>query len=421
MSEEPQVVITGVGVVSPIGIGLEPFWASLREGRSGIGPCSFLEGTPISVHFGGEVKDFDAKQYVKPRKSLKVMSHEIRIGFAAATIAVEDASLDTAAIDSDRFGVILGAEMQYGPVDEWEDVYQQLFEGGTFNHQRFGEMANKEMYPLWMLKYLPNMVACHVGIAHDARGPTNTMATDNTSSLLSVIEGVRIIQRGQTDVMIVGGAGSRLDLTQMLYRTDTNLSHRADNPAAASRPFDADRDGLVNGEGAGTFVIETREHAEARGARIYASILGCGNGFEARMNGAQATGIAIEQTIQRALAEGGVEASDVGHVNAHGLSTIEDDRFEAQALHRALGDTPVTAPKSYFGNLGAGSGAVEMAVSVLGLHADEITPTLNYETPDPECPVNVIRDQPLVGASPYALVLNQSGPGQAVAVLLGPA
>ncbi|MBP87684.1 MAG: 3-oxoacyl-ACP synthase [Planctomycetaceae bacterium] len=419
MSEEPQVVITGVGVVSPIGIGIDPFWASLCEGRSGVGPHSLVQGTPMPVHFGAAVTDFDPKQYVKPRKSLKVMCHEIQMGVAAASMAVEHSGIDTAAIDSDRLGVVFGAEMLYGPMEEWEEIYRILLDGGVFDYERFGETVNKEMYPLWMLKYLPNMIACHIGIAHDARGPNNTMAHDNVSSLLAVIEAVRVIQRGHADVMIVGGSGSRIDLTQMLYRTAANMSHREDKPAAASRPFDADRDGLVNGEGAGAFVLETREHAETRGAEIYTSILGCGNGFEARMNGAQAAGIAIERSIQQALTEGKLNASDVGHVNAHGLSTIEDDQFEAQAIQRALGDTPVTAPKSFFGNLGAGTGAVEMAVSVLGLHRNEVTPTLNYETPDPACPVQVIRDRPLTDALPYAVVLNQSGPGQAVAVLLG--
>lgn len=418
MSEVPQVVITGLGVVSPIGIGIEPFWNALREGRSGVKPLESLQDTALPVRFGAEVCDFNPKQYVKPRKSLKVMCHEIQIGFGAAGIAVEHAGLDTAAIDCDRFGVVFGAEMLYGPIIEWEEVYRQLLAGGQFDGDGFGETANKQMFPLWMLKYLPNMIACHISIAYDARGPSNSIVHDNTSSLLSVIEAARVIQRGGADVMICGGTGSRLDLTQMQYRTAENLSHREDDPAAASRPFDADRDGLVNGEGAGAFVLERRDHAEARGATILASVLGSGNAFEARMNGAVATGVGVERSIQQALTEGDVAVADLGHVNAHGLSTIEDDQYEAQAIHRTLGDIPVTAPKSFFGNLGGGSGAVEMVASVLALQHGEVPFTLNYETPDPSCPIQVIRDTPLTGTTGTALVLNQSGPGQAVAVLL---
>ena len=418
MSEEPEVVITGVGVVSPIGVGKQPFWQSLCAGRSGVKPYSLVQGTEMPVRFGGEIADFEPKLYVKPRKSLKVMCREIQLGFAAAALAINDAGLDCEAVDRDRFGVIYGSEMLFGPPQDLEAAYRSCFVDGALHAELYGEKFMSDMYPLWMLKYLPNMAACHIGIAFDARGPNNSITLGEASGLLSVAEGMRIMQRGRADVMIVGGAGSRLDLTQMLFRGDANLSHREDEPETASRPFDADRDGLVNGEGAAAFILETRSHAEHRAAPILAAVRGCGNSFESRLDPKPATGRAIRATISQSLNEAGLTPSDIGHVNAHGVSTIEDDQLEAQAIHACLDDVPVTAPKSFFGNLGAGTGSVEMAASVLGLQAGEIPFTINYETPDPKCPVNVIRDRPLTGTRPTALLLNQSGTGQAAALIL---
>ena len=418
MSEVPQIVITGIGVVSPIGIGVEPFWNSLREGASGVGPYAILEGTEMPVRFGGVITDFNAKQYVTPRKSLKVMCRVIQTGFAAARLAAEQAGVDGDSIDQDRFGVVFGSEMLYGPLDELRDVYERCKVDGEVDGSLWAENAMSSIYPLWMLKYLPNMTACHIGIAHDARGPNNSITHGDVSSLLAIIEAMHIIRRGQADMMIVGGSGARLDLTQLLYRGDANLSHRADDPAAASRPFDAERDGMVNGEGAGAFVIERRDHAERRGAKVLATILGAGDCYEPRMTPERATGSAIRRSIELSLADAGLEADSVGHVNAHGVSTVHEDPLEAQAIRHCLGDVPVTAVKSYFGNLGVGGGAVEAAASALALQHDEVPRTLNYETADPACPVNVIHGESLTGAKPVAMVLSQAGPGQAAAIVL---
>jgi len=262
MSAASEIVITGIGVVSPIGIGIEPFWNSLRKGTSGVRPYSVLQGTEMPVRFGGEITDFDAKQYVTPRKSLKVMSREIQLGFAAAAMAVENAGIASGTIDPDRFGVVFGSEMPYGPPEELVDVYQGCKVDGKIDPGLWPEQAMKKNFPLWMLKYLPNMTACHIGIAQDARGPSNSIAHGDVSSLQAMIEAMHIIRRGHADVMIVGGFGARLNVTQILYRSDANLSHRGDDPAAASRPFDAARDGMVNGEGAASLVIERREYAD---------------------------------------------------------------------------------------------------------------------------------------------------------------
>ena len=221
--------------------------------------------------------------------------------------------------------------------------------------------------------------------------------------------------------MIAGGAGSRIHPTVFVRSFSSQLSRRCDEPAKASRPFDAKRDGLVNGEGAAAFVLEDRQRAEARGATILARIAGSASAFEPRSNGCPAQGVAIRSAITKALRAARMDPADIGHVNAHGLSTIDDDRIEARAIRDTLGDIPVTAPKSFFGTLGSGAGAVEMAVSVLALGAGIVPVTLNYERPDPACPVNVVHGSLLTATKRTALLLNHTPMGQSAAlVLAGP-
>jgi 3-oxoacyl-[acyl-carrier-protein] synthase II len=419
MTHPSDIVITGSGVVSPIGIGNKAFWAALEQGTSGVRKLESFDSSAFPAPFGGELADFDPKQYVTPRKSLKVMCREIQTGFAAARLAIDDAKLDPVRVDPDRFGVVFGSEMYYCDLAELSECYRPCVRDGQFDMSQWGTAGISKLFPLWMLMYLPNMVACHVGIAHDARGHNNTVACGDASSLLALIEAVHVLRRGITDIMVVGGAGSRINVTPLAFRGEHLLSHRASEPAAACRPFDADRDGLVNGEGAGALVVETRAHAAARGATIQAEILGSGQSFELAQASDFAQGAGLQRAIRGALSASRLAPSDIGHVNAHGLSTIADDRREAAAIRATLGDVPVTAPKSYFGNLGAGGGVVELIASLLALREGRVPMTLNYETPDPTCEVNVVRRRPLEGTRPTALVLNYSTTGQTAAVLLG--
>ncbi|MCY2994560.1 MAG: beta-ketoacyl-[acyl-carrier-protein] synthase family protein [Planctomycetota bacterium] len=418
MLQSSEVVITGLGVVSPIGVGKDAFWNSLMQGRSGVGPLSFAANTNLPVKFGAEIRNFDPKQFVKPRKSLKVMCREIQTGYSAAIMALEDAGLQTGSVEPDRFGIVLGSEMFYCELEELADAYRKCIVDGELQRELWGVSIMSHLYPLWMLKYLPNMVACHLAISQDARGPNNTITLDEVSCLLAFIEAVAVIERGAADVMITGGSGTRTNLTHMLYRGDKDCSHRHDDPQRAARPFDARRDGGVIGEGAGAIILERRQHAEARGARILARVLGYGRGFEATPDYQPGPGDGVRHSIREALARSGLRAQDIGHVNAHGASTVKHDRMEAQAIHDCLGDTPVTALKSYFGSLGAGSGAVETVGSVLAVGAGLVPATLNYENPDPECPVNVIHGRPLQTDKNVAIALNQSTTGQAAAVII---
>jgi 3-oxoacyl-[acyl-carrier-protein] synthase II len=327
-----EVVVTGIGVVSPIGIGLEAFAEGLAAGRSAVRRLDLFQADDLPIPLGAVVECFDPKQFVRPRKSLKVMSRDIQLAFAAADMACADARLRDSGVDPDRLGIVFGADLIPCELEELVATYRSCMVDGRFDFSRWGEAAMTEMFPLWMLKYLPNMPACHVGIAHDARGPNNSLTLAEVSSLSAIAEAMRVIDRGQADVMIAGGAGSRVHPT-ILFRSEAcQLNSPHEDPATVCRPFDAKRRGMVNGEGAGVVVLESRRHAEARGAKIYCRILGYAATFEPRANGAPMTGKGIGKAIAGALREAGLSAEEVGHVNAHGLSTLHDDKLSARCL-----------------------------------------------------------------------------------------
>jgi len=418
MGSTREVVITGVGVVSPIGVGATSFWDGLCRAQSAVRRLVSFDGDGPAPPLGAAVLDFDPLPYIRPRKALKVMSRDIQLGFVAAELACREAGLEGAGLDPERLGVAFGADMIAADLDEMIAAYRASMSGGRFEFAQWGRRAMGELFPLWMLKYLPNMPACHVAIARDARGPNNTHTMAEVSSLSAVIEAVRILQRGQADAMIAGGVSARNHPVVWARRRAYPLSHRVDDPASACRPFDAERDGIVFGEGAGAFLLETRRHAEARGAAILARVVGVASTFEAQRNGSPLQGAAIRAALRGALADAGLRPDEVGHVNADGLSTVWEDQIEAQAIGEVLGDVPVTAPKSYFGNLSAGAGVVEMAASVLALQKGLIPPTVNYCRPDPACPVNVVHGALAPLGPPVALVVNHSRSGRSVAVVL---
>jgi 3-oxoacyl-[acyl-carrier-protein] synthase II len=418
MASTREIVITGLGVISPIGVGGQAFWGSLCAGRSGVRRLELFNGSDMPPPMGADVLDFDPKAHIRPRKSLKVMSRDIQLAFAAADAACIQASLEPGAVDPDRLGIVFGADMIACELSELHNVFAGCMVNGVFDFRRWGDQARAEMPPLWMLKYLPNMPACHVGIARDARGPNNSLTMGEVSSLAAIVEAVRVIERGQADAMIAGGTGRRVHPTIWAYRRAYPLSTRFDDPTGAMRPFDADRDGMVHGEGAGAFVLEERRHAEARGATILARVLGFATHYEPQRDGRDPNGAAVRGSIRDAIRVAGIQPNEIGHVNADGLGTPVDDRIEAQAIYAELGDVPVTAPKSFFGNLGAGTGAVEMAATVMAFQKGVVPYTLNYRRPDPDCPVNVIRDEPMKLTKPYALVLNHARIVHAVAMLL---
>ncbi len=422
MASPRDIVITGIGVVSPIGIGRDVFWQSLAQGVSGIRPIDLFDASGLRTPYGGQIADFDPKRYVRPRKSLKVMSRDIQIGFTAADLALTDAALAGGGVAPERFGVVVGGDMIYADIEDLELIYRRAVRDGQFDFGLWSEAILEELHPLWLLKHLPNMTASHIAIAHDARGPNNTIVLGDVSSLLAIGEAASIIRRGWADVMLTGGASSRLHPTALVARGETMQSRPAGDCRRACRPFDRDRTGMLDGEGAAIFVLESREHAERRGARIRGRILAAAARCEPRSPLKPRTGSSLRSAIRATLAQAGLSVdplgANLGHVNAHGIGSIDADRIEAASIVAELGSTPVTAPKSFFGHLGAGGGAVELAASVLGLEAGLVPPTLNYETPDPLCPVNVVHGEPLAGRPGTALAINVCSMGQAAAVLI---
>jgi 3-oxoacyl-[acyl-carrier-protein] synthase II len=420
---DPQtqdIVITGVGVVSPVGIGREAFWRSLVNRNSGIARFSNHPMGDFPIQFGGELKDFDPKAYVKPRKAIKLMCREIQTGYAAADLAVKDAAIDTTQVESERFGVVFGSEMLYGDPAELAEVHENSTRNGVCDLQLFGERFSHDMFPLWMLNFLPNMPACHVGICHQAFAANNSIVLGDASSLLAISEAVSVIRRNWADVMICGGTGSRINITHRVHITREGLSTREKDPATAARPFDDSSDGEVVGEGAGAIVIETRQHAEARGATPLAKILAYSSTYgEFGLGSDGATRAAIQRSIRTVLDRAACDKSEIDHVNAHGIGRPVRDRQEAQAIHAELKGVPVTALKSYFGNLGAGSGTVEAVASILAFAAGHVPGALNHAQTDPDCPIDVVPPQGKPCDRPLALLLNQSTTGQAAAVVIG--
>lgn len=418
MSGSRDVVVTGIGIVSPLGLGIEAFWDALLAGRSGIRTLTRFDASSLSVPFGGEIVDFDPKTWVRPRKSLKVMSREIQFGFAAAEMALADAGIAAGDLEPERFGVVVGGDMIYADIEELENTYRRALAGGRFDFGTWSEVIHEDLHPLWLLKHLPNMTASHVAIAHDARGPNNTLVIGDVSGLLAVAEAASVIRRGWADVMLAGGTGCRLHPAALVARGDALLSHRRDDCTRASRPFDRDRDGLVNGEGAGMILLESRDHARRRGARVRGIVEATAARCEPATGGAALRGRALRGAIRAVLDRSGIAPRDVGHVNAHGLSTTEMDRVEAAAIAAELGDVPVTAPKGAMGHLGAGGGTVELAASILALGEGLVPPTLNHDSPDPACPVRVVAGEPLAGRPATAVAVNLCSTGQAAAVLV---
>ena len=382
-----EIAITGIGVVCPSGIGTEPFVESLRSGKSGIGLRPGFEESNSPLRIAGIIRDFEGKKYVKPRKSIKVMCRPIQFGFAASLMALEQAKVAEADFDPDRKGTIFGAEAFYANPQEVADVFHKCVVNQNYDHALWGDFAMREIEPLWMLKYLPNMVASHVSISFDARGPSNSICQSEVSGSLATIEAMDLIHRGDTDVVVAGGTGSPMDFTGLLYRGIHRSSHRIEEPESACRPFDRDRDGIVAGEGAGALVMEEAESAESRGVPILAKIVAYHRSFctspKTDFSGSIQT--AIEKTLDKA----GWTPTDVGHINANGLSTINEDRIEAVAIRNVFGDVPVFAPKSHYGYVGPGADIVDLSASVLSLREGFLPATLNFENADPEAPVNV--------------------------------
>lgn len=434
MSESVQhprnVVITGVGVMSPLGHDLDTYWTNLAQGRSGIGPPGeqFRGAAPLGDRFVvAEIRDFDEKSArdflpKNQRKNIKVMCRDIMMGASAAMLAVENSGLDLASLDHDRIGVDFGANLMFSQPETLKDPAALSTDAqGNFDMSRWAQEGIPRMEPLWLLKYLPNMPACHIAIFVDSHGPSNSITQDEASGNLALMEAFRVLQRGSVDVMIAGATGARLhDLKTIHAALWGELGFNEADPSASCRPFDRDRSGQVVGEGAACFILEEEQHARARGAKIYGRLLGGGSSCVATGQKPQVRAAAAN-SMRKALRSAGLSTDDIGHINAHGIGSIELDLVEAQAIHDVFGgrgsDVLVTSTKGHLGNSGAAVATLDLAASVLGLQQGQIPPTLHCENPDPACDLNIVRE-PTSVSNGTLLNLNFTRFGQASTIVV---
>jgi len=375
--------------------------------------------------FTGEIADFgrlEKEQVRTIRKGLKVMCREIQMGVAAAQLALQDAGLKPGGYDVDRTGAVYGSDHIMTTPDEFaEGVRSCLTPDDRFDFTRWATDGMAKVTPLWLLKYLPNMPASHVAIYNDLRGPNNSITLREASSNLAVAEAYSTVLRDHADIMLAGATGTRLHPLRTIHVALQEECAEGDGePEKMSRPFDLNRRGMVLGEGAGAIVVEELRSAQARGVPIYAEIVGFGSSAAADPGRGGNIRQALENVARQALAKAHLTPDQLGHFHAHGLATRKGDEDEAAAIQAVFGarsqPVPVTAAKSYMGNLGAAGGLVELITSILALYHGQLFPILNYETPDPRCPIRAVRSfgEP---AGDSCLSVNVTPQGQASAVL----
>jgi 3-oxoacyl-[acyl-carrier-protein] synthase II len=380
-----RVVITGMGVITPVGNTLESFWRSLLEGRSGVGPITRFDTSEYETKIAAEVKDFNPEDYID-RKEARRMDRFCQYGVAAANLAIEDAGLLNADVDKERVGVIIASGI--GGMETFSAEIKKLFDHGP-----------RRVSPFFIPMLIADIVPGHVSIMHGFKGPNYSTVSACASSSHAIGEGFQMVRDGRADVMIVGGTEAAiLPMGVAGFNAMRALSTRNDEPERASRPFDADRDGFVMGEGAGVLVLEELEHAKRRGARIYAEMAGAGYTADAYHITAPAPGgEGAARAMLLALRDAGLEPKDIDYINAHGTSTPYNDREETKAIKAVFGERayaiPVSSTKSMIGHLLGAGGAVELVATVLTIRDGMIHPTINYEKPDPECDLNYVPNQ----------------------------
>ena len=426
-----RVVITGLGLISPVGNTLESFWTALTSARSGIGPVTRLPGALMQMPFAGEAREFtgdiadfgplDKDQTRAIRKGVKVMCREIQMGVAAAQRALADAGLAAGKFTAERSGVVFGSDYILSGPDEFVDAFARCLDTDRqFVFEQWAGQGIPQVTPLWLLKYLPNMPASHIAIYNDLRGPSNSLTMREASSNLAIGEAAQLISRGSADMIVAGATGTRVHPLRTLHVVmQEEVVREGDDPQRACRPFDRNRQGMVLGEGAGALVLEDYDTAQARGATIWGEILGSGSSAILDKRGVgdlrAATGTALRQTLRSA----GLKPTEVDHIHAHGAATRRSDAAEAQAIRDVFGDqqVPVVAAKSYLGNSGAACGALEIIGSVLAIRHGHLFPVLNFVTPDEECPVIVVRTLDVPAGNVFLSVsLTPLGHASAVAV-----
>ena len=392
---ERRVVVTGIGLVSPLGTGTEKTWAGLLAGEPGIAPITLFDATGYTCNFAGEVKDFDPQQFID-RKDVKKMGRFIQFAVAAAEGAVSQSGLDMKAEDPERVGVYVGSGIGGFEVIERE-------------HTKLRASGPDRVSPFFITASIANLAAGQISIRYGAAGPNLTVATACTTGAHSIGESFRILQRGDADVMICGGAEAAVTpLSIAGFAAMRALSTRTDEPATASRPWDVSRNGFVVGEGAGVLVLEELAHAERRGATILAELVGYAANSDAfHTNAPPEDGRGVRRVMQLALRDADLQPSQIQYLNAHATSTPLGDLAEARAIGHVFGeaakDLLVSSTKSMTGHLLGGAGSLEAGITVLALRDQIAPPMTNLREVEPECGFRIVLDKGLAVPMEYAM------------------
>jgi 3-oxoacyl-[acyl-carrier-protein] synthase II len=394
-SSARRVVITGIGVLSPLGIGVRKNWEAVLRGESGIGSITRFDASRYSTRIAGEVRNFDPLAFID-RKEARKMDLFIQLALAAAALAVEDAGIDAALLEGDRTGVYVGSGI--GGLATIEECHKTLLEKGP-----------DRVSPFFLPSIIINEAAGHVSIKFRSRGPNSATATACATSTHSIGDSFRMIVHGDADRMLAGGAEAPVTpLGVAGFCALRALSTRNEEPTKASRPFDARRDGFVMSEGAGILLLEELGAARRRGARIYAEIVGYGmNGDAYHITAPSEDGAGARDVMRRALADAGIDPAEIGYINAHGTSTPHNDRIESLAIKQVFGRHArrigVSSTKSMTGHLLGAAGALETGLTALCLDNQIMTPTINYEHPDPDCDLDYVANAARPAEIRYAM------------------
>lgn len=400
MNSKRRVVITGFGVISPCGHGWESYWDAALHGRSAIQSSEPLGLKSASFKYAGMLAGFDPKQFIENRKSIKLMSREIQMAVAASRLALRDAKLTPESYDPTRIGVTLGTGILNNDLDEIGIGFRNgLDENGHFSLPKFGQDGIRSLFPLWFLKYLPNMPACHISVANQLRGPSNTITTSSAASTQAIGEAYRVIERGDADIMLAGGTDSKLNAMGVSrFQLLGLLAAREEAPGKVYCPFDKKHDGIVLGEGSGILVLESLESAKKRGATVYSEIAGYGSSSDFNYDPRDTDDFTGKRVaIRRALEDAAIEPADVDVLVANGSGIPQEDIQETLAVHSFYSSTfkklHVTAVKPVTGNLVYGTGSVEAVIAALTTHKDQVPPVANLVDPAPECSLPFVKDK----------------------------
>jgi 3-oxoacyl-[acyl-carrier-protein] synthase II len=395
MNEHRRVVVTGVGLVSPVGIGTEETWAALLKGKSGIAPIQLFDASRFSCRFAGEVKDFAPEKYID-RKDIKKMGRFIQFAMAATEFALAQSGLNVREEDTERVGVYVGSGI--GAFEVIEREHAKLLGGGP-----------DRVSPFFINAAIANLASGQISIKYGATGPNLTCATACTTGAHGIGEAWHIIRRGDADIMICGGSEAAVTpLSVAGFAAMRALSTRNEAPETASRPWDSHRDGFVVGEGAGILILEELEHAQNRGAAILAELAGYAANSDAfHTNAPPEDGRGVRRVMQLALESAGLRPMDIQYLNAHATSTPLGDRAESQAICDTFGDQTqkllVSSTKSMTGHLLGGAGSLEAGITVLALRDQIAPPTTNIQELDKKCKLNLVRDQGLRAEIRFAM------------------